>query len=89
MKTTTSQNHKPVYTLHQLPNGVGVIVQRADIIGEIIGGQAGFDPAAVDAGIEAHDTEGSAHLSDWLCLEITPEAAAYVFATYPAIIQES
>lgn len=75
-----------MHTLHQLPDGSVVVVQWE-----------GKTPVSAQAGFNGHDfatavmeevASGSMHLDQWEHLTLTPEAAAYVAATYPRIREE-
>jgi hypothetical protein len=71
------------YTLHALPDGAYAIVAR-DITGTAITGQAGF----TQRDYEDAQQDDYFDLSGWEFLAITPEAAAYVAATFPVVLDQ-
>ena len=72
------------YTLHRLPDGAGVVTWRNSAY-HVIGGQAGFAAADVAEAEAMWGAGEDVSLDEWWHLEITPEAATYVAATYPVV----
>ena len=74
------------YTLHQLPDGTGAVIERESPLGPVISGQAGFSVADVAKAIRLSTADESPELQDWQHLTLTQESAAFVAASYPVVV---
>lgn len=72
------------YTLHRVDTGAYAVVVR-DITGTAITGHAGYTHNDV---LRALADENPIDLRDWTFLELTPESAAYVAATFPVVYDQ-